>query len=139
MAMRADWLYLQSCSPESGLNIEKVDTLDTTKEFSMGRIVISAYQPKPGKLEALRALMKAHLPTLRSQNLVTERDPIVMESAEGTIIEVFEWKSREAIDSAHSNPEVLKMWEAYAEICDFVPISNIDESNEVFSEFTPLL
>jgi quinol monooxygenase YgiN len=105
----------------------------------MGRIVISAYQPKPGKLEELRALMKGHLPTLRSQDLVTERDPIVMESAEGTIIEVFEWKSREAIDSAHSNPEVLKMWEAYAEICDFVPISNIDESNEVFSEFTPLL
>ncbi|MFI5158631.1 MAG: hypothetical protein ACHQF4_07175, partial [Sphingobacteriales bacterium] len=59
----------------------------------MGRIVIACYKPKPGKGEALKALMKTHLPRLKKEGLVTDRESIMMEATDGTIIEVFEWLS----------------------------------------------
>ena len=37
-----------------------------------------------------------------------------MEGQDGTIVEVFEWKSREAIALAHSNPAIAKMWQEYS-------------------------
>jgi hypothetical protein len=75
----------------------------------MGRITIACYKPKPGKNEALKQLMKTHLPRLNQQGLVTDRESIIMEAADGTIIEVFEWISEEAIQNAHKNPAVLQM------------------------------
>ena len=100
------------------------------------KIVIVGYKPKPGKAEALRELMREHLPVLKQQNLVTDRPSIMMEAKDGTIIEVFEWKAG-AIDKAHSNPEVLKMWARYAEVCDYIPVAAVEETNKLFSEFTP--
>jgi quinol monooxygenase YgiN len=76
----------------------------------MGIIVISAYKPKEGKAEALKKLMRTHLPRLRKENLVTDRESIMMEAADGTVVEVFEWLSQDAIMQAHHNPNVLKMW-----------------------------
>jgi hypothetical protein len=61
-----------------------------------------------------------------------------MESENGTIIEVFGWKSREALELAHQNKAVQKMWAQFAEVCEFIPVGNVDESKELFSEFTPL-
>lgn len=103
------------------------------------KIAIACYKPKPGKAEALHRLMRTHLSTLREQNLVTGRDSIMMKSKDGTIIEVFEWKSLSAIEQAHSNPIVLKMWEKYNEVCEYVPISNVEEAKNLFSGFTPFI
>jgi hypothetical protein len=104
----------------------------------MGRIVIVGYKPKPGKNEALKTLMKTHLPRLKQEGLVTDRESIMMEAADGTIIEVFEWVSKEAIQNAHTNAEVLKMWGEYAEVCDYVPVGDLEEIGNLFSEFGPL-
>ena len=104
----------------------------------MGRIVIVGYKPKPGKNEALKALMRTHLPRLKAEGLVTDRESILMEAADGTIIEVFEWVSQEAINSAHTNPMVLQMWGEYAEVCDFVPVGTIPEAGQLFSGFEPM-
>jgi len=104
----------------------------------MGRIVIACYRPKPGKESALRELMTGHVPRLRSQGLVTDRAPIAMEAADGTILEVFEWVSEEAIQSAHGNPVVLEMWREYGEVCDYVPAASVAELAQLFSNFTPL-
>ena len=76
----------------------------------MGRIVIAAYRPKPGKAERLKELMHTHVSRLRDEGLATDRRSIVMEAVDGTIIEVFEWVSKEAIAAAHENPAVLAMW-----------------------------
>ena len=102
------------------------------------RIVIVGYKPKAGKEEALQQLMREHYSTLKAQNLVTDRDSIIMKAKDGTIIEVFEWKSKSAIEQAHTNPEVLKMWEKYDEVCEYIPVGKIEESSNLFSEFTPL-
>ena len=102
------------------------------------RIVIAVYRPKPGKAEALRRLIVDHVATLRAQQLVTDREPITMQAADGTIVEVFEWASKQAIDSAHSNPAVQAMWQAHAEVCDYVPVGEVPEAAQLFSEFTPV-
>lgn len=103
-----------------------------------GRIVIACYRPKPGKEAALRELMRDHVPRLRALGLVTDREPITMAAADGTIVEVFEWKSQEAIDAAHGNPAVLAMWGEYGEVCDYVPVTSVAEAAQLFSNFTPL-
>ena len=61
----------------------------------------------------------------------------MMEAADGTIIEVFEWASPEAIEAAHENPVVLEMWGKYAEVCDYIPAGEVAEVGQLFSEFTP--
>jgi hypothetical protein len=101
-------------------------------------MVIACYRPKPGQQDALRTLMRGHVATLRSAGLVTDRAPIAMEAADGTIVEVFEWKSAEAIEAAHSHPVVLKMWEQYGAVCDYIPVSQVPEASQMFSGFTPL-
>lgn len=102
-----------------------------------GHISIVAYKPKEGKAEALHQLMREHYTILKTQGLVTDRDSVMMEAKDGTIIEVFEWKSDTAIEQAHTNPAVLKMWGAYAEACDFIPVGEVEESANVFSGFKP--
>lgn len=104
----------------------------------MGRIVIVAFRPKPGQGDELARLLQSHHPTLRAEGLVTGREPVQMVSADGTIVEVFEWSSGAAIESAHTNATVQDMWRAFAEVCDYVPIGAVEESGQLFSEFTPL-
>jgi len=104
----------------------------------MGRIVIACYRPKLGKESELEKLCKIHVKRLLKEVLVTDRKPILMKSFDGTIIEVFEWKSKDAIEEAHTNIEVQKMWSEYAEVCDYEIPNNIKEFSDMFSEFTPL-
>ena len=104
----------------------------------MGIIVIVAYKPKHGKEEALDLLMKSHVGRLRNEGLVTDRESVLMKAKDGTVIEVFEWKSREAIESAHSNSEVLEMWQEYSNVCDYIPMSRLEETSELFAEFSTL-
>ena len=104
----------------------------------MGRIVIVAYKPQPGREKELEELTETHLQILKSEKLVTDREPIIMRSQDGTIVEVFEWKSNVAIEMAHSNTAVQAMWQKYAEVCQYVPIAKLEESSELFSEFTPV-
>ena len=106
--------------------------------MSTERIVMVGYKPLPGKEAALKELMKTHVTRLRNQGLVSDREPILMESKSGTIIEVFGWKSKEAIAAAHTNAEVQKMWGEYAEVCEYVPVGTLEETVNLFSEFSPL-
>ena len=103
-----------------------------------GRIVIVGYKPKKGKQAELEALVKSHIPTLRAEGLISNRDAISMRSEDGTIIEVFEWASKDSIEKAHSNVKIREMWVSFSEVCDYVPVSQVKEISSVFSEFTPL-
>ena len=103
-----------------------------------GVVVIVAYRPKPGKENELIDLVRSRVPTLRKENLVTDRVPTIMRSRDGTIIEVSEWKSQEAIDAAHKNPNVLTMWNKFFAICDCIPLNTLAEANEMFAGFEPI-
>ena len=103
----------------------------------MGKIVIATYRPKAGKERKLEQLVKNHVKVLRNQGLATMRTPMIMKSADGTIVEVFEWISKQAIEDAHSNKDVQEYWDKYREVCDIIPVSSLNETNTSFSEFNP--
>src|SRR2546429_9980487 len=105
---------------------------------SEGVVVIVAYRPKPEKEKGLLELVRSRVPTLKKENLVTDRVPTIMRARDGTIIEVSEWKSQEAIDAAHKNPNVLAMWNKFFAACDWVPVNQLAEAKEMFAGFEPL-
>ena len=104
----------------------------------MERIVLVGYKPLDGKGAELKELSKSHWNNLHELGLVTDRKPILMETENGTVIEVFGWKSKKAMEEAHSNPKVLEMWQEYSKVCEYVPIGTIKETGKLFSEFTPI-
>ena len=104
----------------------------------MGSISVACYRPKPGCEDALLQLVRDHLPPLRSEGLVTGRAPIVMRAADGTIIEIFEWVSQEAIAGAHGNPVVLDLWKRFEAVCRYETPSNVPEFRNMFSHFEPV-
>ena len=103
-----------------------------------GVCVIVAYRPKPGKEHELLELVRNRVPTLRKEGLVTDRLPTIMCARDGTIVEVSEWKSREAIDAAHKNPNVLAMWEKFSAVCECVPLKTLPEADDMFAGFEPV-
>ena len=100
-----------------------------------GVCVIVAYRPKSGKEGELLELVRSRVPTLREEGLVSDRCPTIMRARDGTIVEVSEWKSREAIDVAHENPNVLAMWTKFFALCDCVPLNTLAEAGEMFAGF----
>ena len=106
--------------------------------FMNGVIVMVAYRPRLGKEKELLELVRSRVPTLRKENLATDRVPTIMRAHDGTIVEVSEWKSREAIEAAHKNPNVLAMWNKFFAACDCVPLKSLAEAEEMFAGFEPI-
>lgn len=106
----------------------------------MGVMVIACYRPKPGRDAELLALTRTHLPVLVKQGLAEDRPPMLGRAQDGTLVEVFVWKSKEAIDDAHKNPAVGALWAKYGEIADFVMTKDLAEASSLFAEldFVPL-
>jgi quinol monooxygenase YgiN len=103
-----------------------------------GVCVIVAYRPKPGKETDLLEIVRSRVPTLAAEGLVTDRAPVLMRAQDSTIIEVSEWKSREAIDAAHRNPNVLALWSRFFAVCDCVPLKTLAEAEAMFAGFEPI-
>ncbi len=104
----------------------------------MGQFVIAAFRPKPGMADALLAVVQKHWSVLQAQRLVSSRPRYAMQASDGTIIEVFEWSSVEAISQAHDNEAVLALWSEFEAVCEYVPLASLAEAAHPFSEFRPL-
>jgi quinol monooxygenase YgiN len=100
-------------------------------------IVLVAYKPKPGKEAELLQLTREHVPLLRAEGLATGHPVTACQAKDGTIVEVFEWADG-AVQRAHTNPVVMKLWERYAAACDIVPLTSLPEASTMFASFTPL-
>jgi hypothetical protein len=98
----------------------------------MGYFTIAAYRPFADKDAELLEEIKTHVPILRELGLATDR------SKDGTIIEVFEWKSKEAVEQAHTNPGVLAMWERFGKVCEYAPLTSLSEAHDMFAQFEPI-
>jgi len=103
----------------------------------MGDFVIVAYRPKPNCAQALLALAKTHVPYLRRLGLATDRPATLLQAKDGAIVEIFEWKPG-AMEAAHESPEVQALWDKYAKVCDYVPLSALPEGGDLFAEFEPV-
>jgi hypothetical protein len=104
----------------------------------MSRFVIAAFKPKPGMQQPLLAVVEMHWRVLQAQGLVTDRPRYAMQAGDGTIVEVFEWRSAEAVEQAHRNPAVLALWAEFEAACEYVPVSALAEAQHPFSEFQAL-
>jgi hypothetical protein len=104
----------------------------------MALIVICAFRPRKGKEQDLLGVIRDHMPTLRSQNLITDRTSIVGRAADGTIIEVFEWKNQAAVDEAHRNLVVRQLWERFEACSEYISLRDVAETQSPFPHFEPL-
>ena len=103
-----------------------------------GIVCIVAYRPKAGHEAELLDLVRVRIPTLSKEDLVTDRVPVIVRAKDGTIIEVSEWKSQQAIEEAHKNPQVLAMWDKFFTVCDCVPLKTVPEAETMFAGFEPI-
>jgi hypothetical protein len=53
-------------------------------------------------------------------------------------VEVFEWRSLQAIEAAHANPAVHALWAEFDGACDYVPLHKLAEAQQLFAEFDAL-
>ena len=58
-----------------------------------------------------------------------------MRASDGTIIEIFEWRSSESIQQAHSNQAVQALWGEFGAACDYTPLNTLEETHQMFAEF----
>ncbi len=101
-------------------------------------IVFALYRPHPAKEKALEKLVRDHVPTLLRLGLVTDRAALHARAKNGTVIEVFEWTSRDAARRAHEHPEVARVWEAMGEVSNFVSLDTLEEATGTFPHFQPM-
>lgn len=101
----------------------------------MGIHVMAVYIPKDGRDDALAAEMVAHVPLLRRLGLATDAKSSVLRAPDGTLVELFEWVDRAAIEAAHSHPEVLEMWSRYDGCCSYGTLADLPNATTMFPEF----
>lgn len=104
----------------------------------MGIVAIAGYRPKKGKERKFLQLLKSHIPTLRAEGLISDKDAYRMQAENGTIIEVFEWKSSKSKRQAHKNENVMKIWNQFFDLADLVGIGTLKEAKEAFASFKPM-
>ena len=96
---------------------------------------IATYRPHEGQEAAFQALVDKHVPLLRAEGLITDAPALLLKSENGTLLEIFEWKSVEAKDAAHKNEAVMGLWTAMTDIADFPPLSMLPEAAHPFAGF----
>jgi hypothetical protein len=61
-----------------------------------------------------------------------------MRAKDGTIVEIFEWVSQEAIAGAHNNPIVLALWKRFEAVCSYEIPCKVVEFGAMFAHFEPV-
>jgi hypothetical protein len=104
----------------------------------MARIVIGLYRPF---VQTSRALMldaiRSHHATLRVEQLVTERAPILMEAEDGTFLEVFELADGAGANIAE-HKAVKKIRKRLEELCEIAPLISLQEAETAWPSFKPV-
>ena len=97
--------------------------------------VIACYRPRQGRDADLRALIRAHVPTLRAEGLLQDDAEILLQAADGSYLEIFTWKSEADSRSAESNEAVQRLWRAMADCADFLRLTDLSEAARPFAHF----
>ena len=100
-------------------------------------LVIVADRPRTGREADLLALTRDHVPDLRRMGFASERPALAMHNKDGVILEVFEWLDG-AVARAHGDPGIQAMWAKYAAVCDYVPLADLPEVQDLFAQFVPI-
>lgn len=98
-------------------------------------VFMALYRPKSGKEDELKEILKVHIPVLREEGLITERELLTLQAEDGTIIEIAEWKSTEAIDKAHQSEKVMAIWDQISAVAELTSLSSLSEAQYPFPNF----
>jgi hypothetical protein len=98
-------------------------------------LAFAMYKPHEGKENELMDILKEHVPTLKELGLITDRQTAILKAEDGTIIEVFEWASEEAVEMAHRHPAIGQLWGKMGPIASFPPMKDLPEANKPFPGF----
>ncbi|WP_308637170.1 antibiotic biosynthesis monooxygenase [Paenibacillus silvisoli] len=101
-------------------------------------IAVALYRPHPGKENELREIVKEHGPALVAEGLITEHPMLQLGAEDGTIIEIFEWKSVEAKDQAHKSPVIWPIWERMMAVAEMTSLGSLKEAHQPFPTFQRL-
>ena len=101
----------------------------------MSIVAIASYKPRAGMEKKFLRLLKQHMPTLRAEGLISDKSAYLMRSKNGTIIEVFEWKSAKSKSQAHKNERVMALWNQFFPLARTVSIGRLAEFRESFASF----
>ena|SRR5688572_14932204 len=101
----------------------------------MGQYVIAIYRPKDGKEAELLGCVRSHMAVLRAEGLVTERDALVLRAPDGAIVEMFEWRSPEAVAAAHHNEAVRGLWARFDACSTFGTLATLPGADTPFPNF----
>ncbi|NHC39739.1 hypothetical protein G6549_07140 [Bacillus sp. MM2020_1] len=103
--------------------------------MSSSLVFMALYRPHPGKAEELKEVLKVHIPTLRKEELITNRELLSLQAEDGTIIEIAEWRSTEAIEKAHQSAAVMAVWDKISSLAELTSLSTLAEAQERFPNF----
>ena len=98
----------------------------------MSEIVFCVYKPKSGCKNKLLSCIKLNVPTLQKLGFATDRKPIICQSKEGQILEIFEWKSEASAKLAHSHPDVEAIWGKMEKYAEFSSLAKVLEADQPF-------
>jgi hypothetical protein len=98
--------------------------------------VMAVYRARDRCEEQLVGLLRRHYPTLNSLGLVANGGAILLRSPEEPVfVEIFEWKSQDAIRIAHESKEVQALWAGLGDIAANITLSDLKESGKTFAKF----
>jgi hypothetical protein len=101
----------------------------------MHHIALILYSPRKGRKQELIEMLQHNIPVMRKLGLVTDREQILAGTKDGSIIQIFEWKSQDSQEQAMAHPVVQEMWLKAGNISEFQKPAAVAEFNEVFSMF----
>jgi len=102
------------------------------------KLAMAMYKPKEGKSAELKAILKDHIPMLQKLELISANTAYMVESQNGTVIEIFEWMDDSAKDVAHKHPAVRAIWGKMMDICSFPHLQDLPEAKHSFPNFSVL-
>lgn len=83
----------------------------------------------------LLEILQRHVPTLRQYELIDEAPAFLLQSEDGTLIELFEWKDEKAMHVAHEHPAIRTIWGEMEGICTFPSLQDLPEAKHRFPNF----
>lgn len=106
--------------------------------MSTSRISLAAYRPRPGMEQDLLGVFDAEFASLRAGGHVTDRRVPICRTDRGEYLAILEWSSDHAVDDAHQDAEVMRVWARKAEVAEYIAPCDLAGSDVPFISYPRL-
>lgn len=114
---------------------EKIKETFTGSKSTGGYVTIKAFRAKSGKENELENVMKTQWDSLNAAGLTTDRPILYAKSKNGEVVEVLEWKDKDAVKKAEDTPSLKTNWETIKSLTDLVPLATLPEAKDPYAAF----